>query len=458
MASLEADVAADQAAKPAPAARPVLPAAKPVVPAAKPVVPAAKPAAGLPPPRPATPSVLASLAPSPAPTPTPAPRTPAVAKPAAVASAMFDQSDSDAMPSAAAAKPTNGSSNGSKPKPVSLADLAPVNDADLGEAPGFDDDDEDDDLQIGEVSRVVRLQDLLGGSRSSAPKPAAAAARRPAAAPLGRGSEAVQAFADSAEPASALAHAASASLRDEVAHGTEAPTGGDAAVLTPMVRPQRKPQTALLAVVGALLLAAVGLVIFLAVGNSDSESSGNVGGSGGDVEDLALTIDDPRYPQRGTGKSAGSAEPDPIPKTGTGKSGTGKTGTGKTNTGNTSGSNTQVSGTGSGTGKTEVVMGPDGPVEPLSPDDVIMQAMKMSTGTQRCYSRALKDDPFLKVKSIGALISINAAGKVTEVNLDSMETSTLGQCLAAAIKRWPFRKSTEGIDTKITLKFEQSGF
>jgi hypothetical protein len=102
------------------------------------------------------------------------------------------------------------------------------------------------------------------------------------------------------------------------------------------------------------------------------------------------------------------------------------------------------------------VMGPDCPIEPLTPDDVITQALKMSTGTQRCYSRALKDDPFLRVRAIAALISISRDGKVTEVSLDQMQTAPLGQCLVAAIKRWPFRKSTEGLETKITLKFEQT--
>ena len=61
------------------------------------------------------------------------------------------------------------------------------------------------------------------------------------------------------------------------------------------------------------------------------------------------------------------------------------------------------------------------------------------------------------MKSIKALISVGKDGVVSSVSLDSMQTQTLGQCLTAAIKRWTFRKSTAGIDTQITLKFEQGG-
>ncbi|MCA9674931.1 MAG: AgmX/PglI C-terminal domain-containing protein, partial [Myxococcales bacterium] len=253
-----------------------------------------------------------------------------------------------------------------------------------------------------------------------------------------------------AEP-SALAQAASQALLDEHAAHHDG-DGVPAAVLIPPA-PPRRSHTGIYVAAAVVLFAVVALVVVFAVTGDAEDEGGHVGGTSGNFEDLGRTIDDPRYVTRGSG---GSAEAPPDPR-GSARTGTGtvKRGTGSTST---SGGTGTTPGTGAGTGKTEVVIGPDGrPLEPLSPDDVIAVAARMSTGTQRCYNRALKEDPFLKVKSIKALISVGKDGVVSSVSLDSMQTQTLGQCLTAAIKRWTFRKSTAGIDTQITLKFEQGG-
>jgi len=310
----------------------------------------------------------------------------------------------------------------------------PVNGVDTD----FPDADGDDDLAIGEVSRVVRLQDLAAsGGRRTAAKPAVTPARASAT---------VQALGDAA-PASSLAEAAHASLTDE--HGmpaAAADAAGESAPLVAVTAPPRRPNhLILMAAAGAALVFVIGLVVFLAASSDDDDGSAGIGGAGGDVEGLAISVDDPRYPRLG--------------KQGETATGNTKQNRPRRTTGGGGGGGNQVATGGGATvpgGKTEIVMGPNGPVEPLTPDDVITQALRMSTGTQRCYSRALKDDPFIKVKSIAALLQISADGKVTDVSLDQMQGSPLGQCLVAAIKRWPFRQSTEGLNTKITLKFEQT--
>jgi len=60
--------------------------------------------------------------------------------------------------------------------------------------------------------------------------------------------------------------------------------------------------------------------------------------------------------------------------------------------------------------------------------------MRASSGTNRCYSRALRQDPLAELPG------------------------TLGRCLDAAIRRWTFRASSEGIFVKLDLKFQQSPF
>ena len=130
----------------------------------------------------------------------------------------------------------------------------------------------------------------------------------------------------------------------------------------------------------------------------------------------------------------------------------GNTGGGNTGGGNTSNPGNQTA----STGKVESVVGPDGqPLRELTPDEVFAMSARMEIGTRRCYERALKDDPFLKVSKIKATITVTAAGVVTAANLSTMADTPLGICLATAIKRWKFRASTSGIVSEFSLVFEQ---
>jgi predicted Zn finger-like uncharacterized protein len=409
-------------------------------------------AAQLPPPRPAS----VSVAPAPSQL---AKATPMLGTPKA--SSLFDAFDADESDGATLPAPPMAVR-----APVSLADLArstepaakPTNGhaAELArtappaaDGEDFDGDGAEDDFQIGEVSRVVRLQDVLAGpGRKKATGGAAAIPNaQTTTGPVNR-----EVLQTAAAPASALAVAAASSLHDDV-HGVAPATDAPVALAPVAVARNKRKHTAVIVAGGAALLAVIGLVIFLASSGDDDDSDGShIGGSGGDVEGLGLTPDDPRFPNRaGTKVGTGAVATDPIakiPRTPRNP---------RTGTGSTNGTGGGTNGNGPGTGKSELVIGPDGqPVEPLTPDDVVSQAQRNASGTQRCYERALKKDPFIKVKSIAALITIGKDGKVASVSLDQMSAEPLGVCLIAAIKRWPFRHSTEGINTKITLKFEQT--
>ncbi len=400
----------------------------------------ARPAAGLPPPRPATTPPRVADAPAATPAPPPIPvlgrATPATgAPPLRSAGALFDRSDE-----------LGGVPPEPAPEPPALSTARAAVDDDDDDGGGFD-----DDLAIGEVSRVVRLTDIAAASRRPPAGAAAPAARRTrAVAAVGGATGAADVIAAGAdEPPSALAVAASEALHDD--HSLQ-PVDGAAALLVPPAQPARRSHTVVYVVGGVALLALVALVIVFAAGGGADADGDQVAGVGNDFTDLGRTIDDPRYVGKGTAAATGVGTSGTT--AGTGRATGRRPGTSAA-TGTTPGT---AGGTGAGTGKVEVVIGADGrPLVALTPDDVLTVAGKMSSGTQRCYSRALKDDPFLKVTSVKALISIDRAGKVKSVSLDSMSGHALGQCIIAAIQRWPFRASTAGIDTQITLKFQQGG-
>jgi predicted Zn finger-like uncharacterized protein len=318
----------------------------------------------------------------------------------------FDHSESDLAGAPAAEAPINGH----RERAPSGADPA------------------EDELAIGEVSRVIRLADVAAAARP-------VAARAPTAAPVARGTAAIAALAEPAAPR------------------RSASDPGSAGQLAPMARlPRRRASTALIAIGGGTVVALGAMIVVFATSGSGGDRDVSRRRSGG-LQDLAVTVEVPRATPREV--TPQPVEPDPPSPTTRKPAGGGpRTATPTSKTGGTS----ATAGSGAGTGRTEASIGTDGqPLTPLTADDVIAVAQRMATGYQRCYSRALKDNQWLDVKSVGALLAINADGKVTEVVLDSQQSTKLGECLVAAIKRWPFRRSTAGLDTKITLKFQQGG-
>jgi hypothetical protein len=97
----------------------------------------------------------------------------------------------------------------------------------------------------------------------------------------------------------------------------------------------------------------------------------------------------------------------------------------------------------------------DDSLRPLSPADVIRASRENGLGNKRCYEYALKKDPFLDVKKIKVTLTVAPSGVVTDLKMDSYANTILGECLAKRIRKWPFRKSSKGITTELTLSFEQ---
>ncbi|MEZ4404077.1 MAG: hypothetical protein R3B06_28910 [Kofleriaceae bacterium] len=300
------------------------------------------------------------------------------------------------------------------------------------------------------MSRVVRLADLM------APPPAAAAPaaklRAPTAAMpvVGRGTGAVTAMPGAAAGGLAGASLGGASLGGAgLAPGLGAAPGQEFSEPIPVMPVEPRPRRTGLYVGIGLGAAALIVVAALALSSNNEENTGNsTSGGSNDFSGLGYRPTDPR-------PGPGGQVPDPgpgtakVPGPGTGRRPSGGTGTPGPGTSTTPGP-----GTGAGTGKVETGSGNPALGE-LTPDDVINMSRRMETGTRRCYERAMKADPFLKVSKIRATINVNPGGGVGDVRLSEKADHPLGVCLIAAIKRWPFGPSKEGIVSEVSLVFEQ---
>jgi predicted Zn finger-like uncharacterized protein len=348
-----------------------------------------------------------------------------------------------AAPAPLPAKPAGGAkrpmfdTGDPDPEPESLdqGDLEDDDDAAAPRAPS------DMDLEIGEVSRVVRLPDLMAAARP-APRSgqrAAMRAQQSGQQPIARGTGAAPAIA---------AAAGAAALGGAVAVGPDGaplPPLSDSALADaqPQLQPsvhRRNPQ-AMWMIGGAVLV--LGIIIVVAVAASGGGSGGGDVSTGNlDVTGLGYSYDPLRPHGAGSDDGAGTGS---VSITGVHVI--------KRNTGGGNNGSQQIA-TNQGTGRQEI--GPNGePILPLTGDDIIQVSQKNSMGTGRCYDRALKKDPFLQVAKINVSLKVDVNGVVTEVQLDSHASDDLGQCLTAAIRRWGFRKSTEGITTVFPLVFQQ---
>jgi predicted Zn finger-like uncharacterized protein len=272
-----------------------------------------------------------------------------------------------------------------------------------------------DDLEFGEVSRVVRIADI------GKPPPRATGAARALSAP-----EAALSTGRTAQSAALVAPLATA----------DAGRGGGA----PTPAAQQRKHTILFALVAFALIGA-GVVALVLLQNADREEPSMLSVSGRDVNELTIRPDDPR--RGGSGSAArdpGAAPTPPVARPSGGKR---------------PGSGTTVAAGGDpGTGGGKVEATPAlGSLTPLGGDEVEEMSQRNSSGLQRCYEQALKKDIFLEVKSIKVTLSIDASGQVKDVSLSSHADHVLGQCMAARIRGWRFRQNSKGLDAKFTVAF-----
>jgi predicted Zn finger-like uncharacterized protein len=91
----------------------------------------------------------------------------------------------------------------------------------------------------------------------------------------------------------------------------------------------------------------------------------------------------------------------------------------------------------------------------LRAEEIEDMASKQGDGTKRCYMRAQKGALGLDVgdvKKIDVMLTVDREGAVTDVTLSDHAGDLFGKCLIARIKGWKFRQSPGGV-FKIALAF-----
>jgi len=95
----------------------------------------------------------------------------------------------------------------------------------------------------------------------------------------------------------------------------------------------------------------------------------------------------------------------------------------------------------------------EGQATELSPDDVLDRYQKNSFAINRCYERALKKDPFLDIRRAEVTISVDMRGRAS-ASIPSISNATLRSCLEATIQSWRFSSPKEPLRTQITMVFK----
>jgi predicted Zn finger-like uncharacterized protein len=305
----------------------------------------------------------------------------------------------DASESAAASSATTIDAPAFPSKPA----LASVPEPESNGAP------EEDDLDIGEVSRVVNLADLMksGNARKNA--------RAPVASMRATGST------PKLDPASlGISVGATASV-PSMPEALESP-----AIAAPVVAQAHRRGLIMLIGVAAVLLIGVAVLVVVMVQRTDD------GGNGGLTQNHAIDTSRPedlvfrQLPGEGSGSALAQKPLVPIHRP---------------YVPHPTGSATEDTGEGKG--------------DKLKSDEIEDMARKQSAGTQRCYMRAQRGAEGIEIadlKKLSVTLTVDKTGVVTDVGLNEHGTDTLGQCLIGQIKRWKFRESPGGL-YRIILAF-----
>jgi hypothetical protein len=91
----------------------------------------------------------------------------------------------------------------------------------------------------------------------------------------------------------------------------------------------------------------------------------------------------------------------------------------------------------------------------LDPSEVEQMALKQSSSTNFCYTRALRGKGAIELadlKKITATLSIDKEGVVTTSQLSDHNDDALGSCINRVIRGWHFRQASGGT-FRITLQF-----
>ncbi len=272
-----------------------------------------------------------------------------------------------------------------------------------------DDSPDDDNLEIGEVSRVVNLADLMKQPRTKTGR-----------APGLRTTGSVQRMTPAELGLSPLAATGPLSTA-----GLAADAAIDTALPPPPVVANRRAML-MLVIVAAIVLGAATAVVVVMMQGSDDDDQVNYGR--GTYVDTNRPDDPHRNPLDPVGPGSAVA-PKPHP------------------TFHPFTPNTPHPPTGS-----DDVADPHGA---LRGDEIEDIARLHQATTNRCYMRAQRGVDALtigEVKRITVSLTVDRDGAVTAVNLSDHGSDSLGKCLIGAIRGWKLRPSPGG-NFQITLAF-----
>jgi hypothetical protein len=289
---------------------------------------------------------------------------------------------------------------------------------------------EPDDLAIGEVSRVVRIADLARPEPKTATQPIR---RSTQAIAVARGTGMVPKY-----DAASLA-----------ASGDVLPpplTGAEHELVKQLAQEPTKTSRHMLWLAGGIgaiaVVATVVIVLASRGGSTEDDGNGPRLLEGEDLADVAISVEVMPTPR----DSTTNPTPGPGSATAGGNNGGGK----RPNTGGTRPANTGAGGNNPAAGN---VPPERAGLYALSGEDVEQMSQKMSIGPRRCYEQAKKKDPFLEVKRLRAVITVNTAGTVTRVELLDHANEQLDTCLSNALGRWKFRENSEGLTSQVSFQF-----
>jgi predicted Zn finger-like uncharacterized protein len=342
---------------------------------------------------------------------------PALAPGAKVLATAFDVHDEEPRTSIdEAAFPDNLAPSASKPQAVPT----PIETRGARKLePRSESDSDDDQLDIGEVSRVVSLGDLAKHLGEPAPRkhtPRAPMLRTPAASSR----PSVPTFSGSPMTPGAFGLTGPFQMLD-------GPVPSESVVARAPVEASRRGMIILL-VAAALLLAGVlaAVVLIVTSGNDDVES-----GTLGHTREIDTT-----RPEDIVRRIA-------IQATGSGSGG----GPSRSNR------HIQLPGRPGGAVEPEIT---DPTKRALESDEVQDMAAKQSDGTNFCYKRAQRGAIGIEIadlKRLDVTLTIDKEGAVNDVQLSSHAGDTFGMCVTARIKGWKFRQSSGTKTFRFALVF-----
>ena len=282
--------------------------------------------------------------------------------------------------------------------------------------------DIDGDLDIGEVSRVVKLADLM---KPAAPK---AADRAPA---VGRSTGPTASLRPVPNTTPPLGRTSRNSI-PPVAVGPDGrpidPATGEPVPLAPQVAvSHRRGMIAL--IVGAIGLLGAALAVVLVLTSDDGAT---FGGGLSEYDINTMRPDDPR--RLNMKQPAADKQP------------------------NATGDNPFVPRRPVRPRETTPVTPPQSSdARALRPDEIEEMAGRYSGSTQTCYRRSQRGAEAIilgDLKRLGVTLTVDPKGTVTNVTLSDHEKTSLGRCLISSIRSWKFRESSNGITARITLVFQ----